>query len=652
MWTYEYNSKLKHRVNDFFDSKPPEVAKSEYYVIIDYIKIRGMIPMTKYDILKQYFGYTTFRNGQEELIDSVLKGRDAIGIMPTGGGKSICYQVPALLFPGITVVISPLISLMKDQVMALKSAGVSAAFINSTLTPEQMSRVYSNIRKSMYKIIYIAPERLDTEFFADFASELNISLLAVDEAHCISQWGQDFRPSYLRIVDFLDKLPKRPVIAAFTATATNTVREDIERILELSDPVRIITGFDRPNLNFEVRTPSNKLTEVIGIVRERLGKSGIIYCATRNNVEKVCDALCEKGISATRYHAGLSDAEREKNQEDFIHDLKPVMVATNAFGMGINKSNVNYVVHYNMPMSLEAYYQEAGRAGRDGERADCILLFASGDIHTATRLIEMGGGNEHLTNKEKREIIIKDLSRLNRMVDYCRTTSCLRGFILGYFGQQHDERCENCGNCFVKFVWKDITVDAQKVLSCIKRAYDKLGYSVGKGLVISTLHGSKVQRLVDLGLDKLTTYGIMSEHPKMYIREVVEYLEENGYILTDSAYGGVLLSAKAREILFDGVKLEKPFKELPETKSKKPQKSRTENAPMSGELYEALRRLRFEIAQKEKMPAYIVFSNATLADMAAKKPVDMQSFLLVSGVGEVKAEKYGEIFIEKIKEYM
>ena len=608
--------------------------------------------MTKFDILKKYFGYTLFRNGQENIIDSVLSGRDVLGIMPTGGGKSICYQLPALMMPGITIVISPLISLMKDQVIALKDSGINAAYINSTLTGEQIKTVCKNLKESKYKIVYVAPERLDTDFFPEFASTLDISIIAVDEAHCISQWGQDFRPSYMKIAGFIEKLPTRPVIAAFTATATEEVRDDIEKRLNLQNPYKITTGFDRPNLNFEVVSPQSKLTELKKIIKQRKNKSGIIYCSTRKNVEKVCEALNNDGIKATYYHAGLTDDARSRNQEDFIYDTAPVMVATNAFGMGINKSNVNYVVHYNMPMSIEAYYQEAGRAGRDGEKADCILLFSPSDIHTAIRLIELGGGNESVNEMQRKEIIIKDLKKLNHMVNYCRTTNCLRGYILDYFGQIHEAKCENCGNCFVRFIKKDITIDSQKVLSCIKRVHDKLGYMVGKGIISNVLHGSGNEKIKSLGLNKLSTYGIMSEKSQMYIREIIDYLECEGYISTDQEHGGIFLSAKSRDILFNGTKLEKAFKEIPELPAKKNKKVKEELNSQSEELYEILRHLRFELATKEKMPAYIIFSNSTLADMAVKKPTTKEELLNVSGVGSVKADKYGEEFINEINKYL
>ena len=386
--------------------------------------------MDQYEILKHYFGYDRFRPGQERLIGAILSGRDVLGIMPTGGGKSLCYQVPALMLPGITLVVSPLISLMKDQVTALRKAGVDAAYLNSTLSPDQIRLVYRRAYQGAYKLLDIAPERLNGEGFAALTQEMPVSLVAVDEAHCISQWGQDFRPSYLKISEFLHALPRRPVVAAFTATATAQVRDDIAQRLELENPLCEVTGFDRPNLFLDVRSPQRKLPALLDLVQERRGKSGIIYCATRSGVEKVCAALCQRGIPATRYHAGLDEEERQANQDDFQFDRRPVMVATNAFGMGIDKSNVSYVIHYNMPKSLEAYYQEAGRAGRDGSPADCILLYSAGDVATARYLLD-SGGNEALSPEARRDacrraeetfraagahFILKDLSQLPGLI--------------------------------------------------------------------------------------------------------------------------------------------------------------------------------------------------------------------------------------------
>ncbi len=607
--------------------------------------------MDKHEVLSQYFGHASFRAGQEEMIDAILQGRDAFGIMPTGGGKSLCYQVPSQILPGLTLVISPLISLMKDQVMALKTAGIHAAFLNSSLSSEQMQAVYRSLRSGKQTIIYVAPERLGGAGFTALMQSLPVSLVAVDEAHCISQWGQDFRPSYLKILDFLLKLPVRPVLAAFTATATKKVREDIERILQLQNPVRIVTGFDRPNLNFEVLRPKNKAATLRSLIQARRSKNGIVYCATRKSVEAVCQELREIGISATRYHAGLSDEERRSNQEDFLYDRCTVMVATNAFGMGIDKSNVSYVIHHNMPKSLEAYYQEAGRAGRDGARADCLLLYAAGDVQTAKFLIQNAGENEELTDEDRTCLMAQDLDRLTSMIAYCKTTACLRGYILEYFGQAHDDNCGNCGNCREGFSQQDITAQAQMILSCVKRAYDKLGYCVGATLIMRVLCASVEQRVVALGLDKLSTYGLLRDISRPQIRAYMEHLETEGYLQTDPLHGGLQLTAKSGDVLFRGETVSMPVRALKAVEQQDKKKKECAVEAVESDLFAALKALRFKLAQQESVPAYIIFSNATLMDMAAKAPQTMHEFLDVSGVGEVKASRYGEAFLEEIKNY-
>lgn len=608
--------------------------------------------MNKYDVLKHYFGYSEFRAGQESLIDAITCGRDVLGIMPTGGGKSLCYQIPALMFRGITFVVSPLISLMKDQVMALKSANVPAAYINSSLTYNQLLKVYDNLRAGMYKIVYIAPERLEAEGFRDLASGLDIAMIAVDEAHCVSQWGNDFRPSYLKIARFISSLPRRPVVAAFTATATELVRDDITEKLALCAPFRIVTGFDRPNLNFEVHSPRGKKDALIDLIRQRHDKSGIVYCQTRRNVEKICDLLNENGFAATRYHAGLDDGERVRNQEDFVYDRKNIMVATNAFGMGIDKSNVSYVIHFNMPMSLEAYYQEAGRAGRDGAPADCILLYSPSDIQTAKMLLE----NSDIPEDADEEFVelqrSLDYERLERMIAYCKHTGCLRGNILDYFGEEHGEECGNCLNCRTTFIERDVTTEAKKILSCIKRAKDKLGFSVGMALIVRTLHGSRDKRIGELGLDRISTYGIMAEESRSFINDVVNHLCTLGYIGKNTEYGSIFMTELANDILFGGVTVTMKFKEERRVPKSDKSASVSEKTVTDSGLYEHLRKLRMEIANEQGVPAYIVFTNATLADMAAKKPLDMQEFLCVSGVGEQKARAYGARFIRAIGEYI
>ena len=603
----------------------------------------------QYEVLYRYFGYTAFRSGQAELIDAQLSGRDVFGIMPTGGGKSLCYQIPALMLEGITLVVSPLISLMKDQVTALKNMGVSAAYVNRSLSAEQIRLVLRNIQQKKYKIIYIAPERLLTESFLAAISNLKIAMVAVDEAHCISQWGQDFRPSYLRIADFLKLLKVRPVVSAFTAIATQEVRDDVERILGLQNPLRIITGYDRPNLRFAVVQPKSKPLALLDFIEARPGKCGIVYCSTRKEVEKVCQMLQNKGISATRYHAGLSEEERHTNQDDFVYDRCKVMVATNAFGMGIDKSNVGYVIHYNMPQCIESYYQEAGRAGRDGENADCILLYSPSDIRTAKFLIQHPTENEELSEEERSNLIKRELIRLDAMVGYCNTSHCLRGYILEYFGQEHPQLCGNCSNCESTAEQRDITEYAKMILSCIYRIHEQLGYSLGITLVVRVLHGSREKRIKELRLDRLSTYGIMNHVPRAEIREMISALENQGYIMTHPDRGDLNLTDKAREVLFHGEKVKMLVRK------KKREKSRKEDAssnPNTAGLLEELKALRLTLAKEENMPAYIVFSNATLKDMAQKAPVTMAEFLAVSGVGKFKAERYGQRFLTAIKKYM
>ena len=605
--------------------------------------------MEKQKILQQYFGYSEFRPGQEELIDGILAGRDVFGIMPTGGGKSICYQVPAMLLPGITLVVSPLISLMRDQVLALKAAGVPAAYLNSTLTGPQIQAVYRNLLAGQYKLLYIAPERLDYSGFGSVAAQLQISFVAVDEAHCISQWGQDFRPSYLRIVQFIEQLPSRPRVGAFTATATKQVREDVERILKLQDPVRVVTGFDRPNLSFEVRHPKAKDSELLRILAAQRNKSGIIYCATRKKVEAVCQMLRDKGYPATRYHAGLSEEERTENQEEFIHDRNPIMVATNAFGMGIDKSNVSYVIHYNMPKSMEAYYQEAGRAGRDGTAAKCILLYSSSDVNTAKFLINSSTENEELDTAQQEQIRRQDLERLAIMVCYCKTKECLRGNLLDYFGQKHPPSCGNCGNCTGEFESEDITLQAQMILSCVKRIYDKLGYYVGLSLVARVLRGSRDKRVLELRLDELSTYGLLKDKTRTQVHEMADHLEGLGYLLTEPEHQTLRLTAQAARVLYRGEKVQMLVEKAPEAPALQTP------AALPGEaadLYEALRELRAELAREANIPAYVVFSNATLQDMARKKPQTVSQFKKVSGVGEMKAAWYAEKFLARIQAFL
>ena len=605
--------------------------------------------MTKKELMQRIFGYGEFRPGQEKLIDGILSGQDVFGIMPTGGGKSICYQIPALMLPGITLVVSPLISLMRDQVMSLKAAGVPAAYINSTLNGAQVQAVYRNLLAGRYKIVYIAPERLDYPGFGSVAARLEISFIAVDEAHCISQWGQDFRPSYLRIVNFIESLPRRPVVGAFTATATKQVREDVERILNLRDPIRTVTGFDRPNLYFDVIHPDLKDRELKRILASRQGKSGIIYCSTRKKVETVCENLQDQGYAVTRYHAGLEEQERTQNQEDFLYDRKNIMVATNAFGMGIDKSNVSFVIHYNMPKSIEAYYQEAGRAGRDGTEADCILLYNGSDVHTARFLIQNGSENEELDPQQLERIREQDLRRLDAMVGYCKTNTCLRGYILEYFGQKHPDICGNCGSCKGNFEEVDITREAQMILSCIKRIEDKLGYNVGIHMIGNVLRGSKLKRLLELKLEELTTYGLLKDRTRSEIHGMIDHLEAEGYLQSDQEFQTLSLTSSASKVLYHGEKVFMKREVEPEEIAVPVASLKIDGN--DAELFDVLKELRGKLAKEAGIPAYVVFSNATLMDMARKKPRTTSEFRKVSGVGEIKAAWYAESFLKCIREF-
>lgn len=605
--------------------------------------------MDKKELLQRIFGYPDFRSGQEQLIDGILAGRDVFGIMPTGGGKSMCYQLPALMLPGVTLVISPLISLMRDQVLALKAAGIPAAYINSSLNGAQMRAVYRNLRAGLYKIVYVAPERLDSEGFWDIVSSMHIPFIAVDEAHCISQWGQDFRPSYLRIVQFIERFPVRPTVGAFTATATEQVRDDIERILKLKDPVRTVTGFDRPNLFFDVLHPKNKRDELLILLAREKNKSGIIYCTTRKNVESVHEFLIEHGYRATRYHAGLTEDERAENQEDFLYDRKTVMVATNAFGMGIDKSNVGFVIHYNMPKSIEAYYQEAGRAGRDGSDADCILLFARNDIDTARFMIENSSDNEELDEAQREIVRAQEYARLDAMTNYCRETRCLRGHILEYFGQEHPEICGNCGTCKGDFVEKDITQEAQMILSCVTRVHMQLGFYVGRTTIIHILAGAHDKDILSRNLDSLSTYGLMKTTPRTQIGDMIDKLLSDGYLRLEHEHKTIELTPKSRDILYKGAKATLFVRKEDINEAKK--SSELSLDVQESALYERLRALREKIARKNGIPPYIIFSNATLADMAKKAPKTQTEFRRVSGVGEIKAAWYAEDFLDCIRRF-
>ncbi len=674
--------------------------------------------------LNEYFGHAEFRPNQRELIEQVLGGRDVLAVMPTGAGKSLVYQVPALVSEGLAIVVSPLISLMKDQVNALTQAGVKAAFLNSSLTPREQEDVLEYAAAGSCKLLYVAPERLDAPRFLALCKAVKISLVAVDEAHCVSQWGQDFRPSYLGIAGFIEGLPERPAVCALTATATPEVQTDIARALRLSDPYVLVSGFDRPNLYFGVERPEPhaKRACLLRLVRERAGQSGIVYCSTRAAVEEVCDLLRENGVQATRYHAGLSAAERHANQEDFLYDRAPVMAATNAFGMGIDKSNVGFVIHFNMPSDIESYYQEAGRAGRDGSPADCILIYNKKDVQTRQFLIDksyeersagpdaaedpwlyenedpswyeesgedefaFGFGDscepvdapsgdavslpagaagaaatEAAAEAQSRAIYERDCERLRQMVFYSTSTDCLRSFILRYFGQDDIAfRCEHCSNCSTDFEVEDVTVEAQKIVSCVLRLAQR-NRQAGKALIVDILRGSKAAKISAQGYDSLSTYGIMDAVPAKRVRYVLDALVSKGLLAqTDGSYPVIEATERGAAFLRDretfAIKVPKrlPKEEVSgarEGASPRGSKSSGASAVADTELFERLKTVRFELASEAGVPAYIVFSNATLADMCEKLPASVEELLAVSGVGQVKADRYGEAFLNAIREY-
>lgn len=612
----------------------------------------------KYSVMREYFGHSGFREGQEEMIDAILSGRDSLGIMPTGAGKSVCYQIPALMFDGITIVISPLISLMKDQVSALIQSGVRGAYLNSSLTPQQYDTAIANAKRGMYKLIYVAPERLCTPSFLSLANSVRISMVAVDEAHCVSQWGHDFRPSYLKIPEFLAQLNYRPIVSAFTATATKQVREDIVKFLGLNSPVCVTTGFDRKNLYFGVIHASNKYEHALSIVRDNADKSGIIYCSTRKAVDEVCEKLNADGIPCTRYHAGLSDEERRRNQDDFIYDRVQVIAATNAFGMGIDKSNVAYVIHYNMPKNIENYYQEAGRAGRDGNEAKCILLYSERDVSTNIYLINNSNDNPDLDGEELEEVRRRDMKKLDIMRAYCNTGRCLREFILDYFGDERPCTCGNCSNCSGEVELTDVTIEAQKILSCVYRLHQR-NLNFGASVVSQILKGSNSEKIRSFRLDSLSTYGIMSDDTEVHIRTIIRCLMAEGY-LAETEHRTLTLTRRAAEVLKGTIKVELRL----------PKKSRISKKALAlaqsfgmgkGDgkvisidtgLFDRLRKLRTSIASKEGVPPYIVFNDATLRDMCIKLPRTQSELLEVSGVGRVKQEKYGQEFTAEIIKYL
>ena len=609
----------------------------------------GGIYKTPKEALKAVFGYDSFRQGQESVINAVLDGRDILAVMPTGAGKSLCYQVPAMLLSGITLVISPLISLMQDQVKALNEAGVDAAFINSSLSEKEMHDTFKNASKGQYKIIYVAPERLMSEGFVRLAKGVEISMITVDEAHCISQWGQDFRPSYMDIAEFVNVLDKRPIISAFTATATQNVREDIICSLGLINPYFLVTGFDRENLFFQVDKPQSKDRFILDYLDRHKGESGIIYCATRKNVDSLYTLLKKRNISVAKYHAGMSIEERKQMQDDFVFDYTSIVIATNAFGMGIDKSNVRFVIHYNMPSSMENYYQEAGRAGRDGLNSECILLFSPQDIIINRFLLEHKDFSE-IDPTDAMTIRERDIKRLQIMEGYCYTTECLRNHILKYFGENPKKPCDDCGNCLRQFETLDMTDEAKKIINCI---YESRG-RYGKNIIMDTVLGAKTARLEEIGASKYKSYGVLESSNKTLLRRLIEELLLEGYIQTGE-YQVLKLGDISKLKLKDTKVLVKITDEDKVTNRKlKPKKNTKgmDSLTSSGfKLFDKLKELRLEIAREEKMPPYIVFNDKTLIDMCAKMPTTKSDMLNVSGVGENKYGKYGERFIAVIKEY-
>ncbi len=613
--------------------------------LISYIMMneKEVIFLHTLEALKTYFGYDSFKEGQEQIINGVLDRRDVLGIMPTGGGKSLCYQLPAILMPGITIVISPLIALMKDQVDALDEIGIASTFINSSLDDGEFNNRLDDIRAGKYKIIYLAPERLNTFSFINLIKDIDISMVAIDEAHCISQWGHDFRPSYREIPKFIDSLDRRPVVSAYTATATLEVVQEIKDLLKLQNPVESIIGFDRPNLFYAVVKASDKQSYLEEHIRENFPDgSGIIYCATRKAVESLSERLKSNGFNAVAYHGGMTSLKREKHQEDFIYNRVQIIVATNAFGMGIDKPDVRFVIHYNMPQNMEAYYQEAGRAGRDGEISHCIILYSPSDIVKQKLLIQVN------PMSQERETLLYE--NLQYLIDYCHSNSCLRRSILEYFGENPDfQECNNCGNCLDDSEMIDITLDAQKILSCVYRMEERYGLT----MVTGVLRGSRNKKILQLGLHNISTYNIMKEHSVDSLREIIMTLVSKGYLyITADKYPVLKLTAEAGQVLNGQVQV---FHKKHLLEIKRSKKKRVSKAPLlegfDEGLFEKLRELRYEISQEKGMAPFMVFHDSTLREMAAYLPRDKEAMLGIKGIGEKKYETYGQDFISIIDEY-
>lgn len=579
--------------------------------------------------LQQNFGYSTFRPGQKEIIETILAGRDTLGVLPTGGGKSICYQLSALVSPGLTIVISPLISLMKDQVDALTQLGIPAAYINSTISNQEFTDIIHQLRQGTLKLLYVAPERLDNPSFTSFISQQTISLVAIDEAHCVSQWGFDFRPSYRNINHFIDQLAVRPVVASFTATATQLVQKDIVKQLNLKNPEVFINSFDRPNIKFTVLEPSNRNKALHQLINHE--ESMIIYASTRKQVDKLNDNLKKQGYKVSKYHAGMTKDERNHAQNDFINDQTNIVIATNAFGMGIDKTDVRKVIHYNLPLDLESYYQEAGRAGRDSLEAEAILLYQSQDIMTNKFLIAQSSDNFAE-------------ERLETMIQYANFTGCLRNYVLEYFGETTDQDCGNCSSCLGEVKIVDVTKEAQMILSSMVRM--KLHF--GMTMIVDVLRGSQKQQILDYKFDELSTHGIMKKYSIQQIRDILSALVAHRYIGV-TEYRGLYPTAKAKTLLLGEATLsikERTYKEKRSTLVHRV------SQPVNEELFDSLREIRLELAQAEKVPAYVIFSNKSLEDMASRLPRNREDFLLVEGVGPVKADKYSGHFLPVIQDFL